>query len=53
MTDEAIVNNLGPLAPLAGIWEGDEGLDEAPSASRGKMQTPYRERIVGESLALP
>ena len=51
MTDEAIVNNLGPLAPLAGIWEGDEGLDEAPSASRGKMQTPYRERIVFEPMA--
>jgi hypothetical protein len=50
MTDEAIVKGLGPLAPLAGIWEGDEGLDEAPSASRGRMQTSYRERIVFEPM---
>ena len=52
MTDEAIVKNLGPLGPLAGFWEGDQGLDEAPSATRGKMQTPYRERIVFEPMGL-
>ena len=52
MTDEAIVKSLGPLAPLAGIWEGKKGLDEAPSASRGSMQTPYRERIVFEPMGL-
>ena len=29
MTDE-IIKNLGPLAPLAGIWEGGKGNDTAP-----------------------
>ena len=37
---------LGPLAPLAGIWEGDEGIDFAFSYSKnGGKETPYRERI--------
>jgi len=26
MSDE-IIKNLGPLAPLAGTWEGDKGID--------------------------
>jgi hypothetical protein len=50
MTDQAIVKNLGPLAGLVGIWEGDQGLDEAPSASRGTMQTSFRERAVFEAI---
>ena len=50
MTDEAIARDLGPLAPLAGIWEGDQGIDEAPSASRGMMQTSYRERMVFDPI---
>lgn len=50
MTNEAMIENLGPLAGLAGIWEGDQGLDEAPSGSRGMMQTSYRERIVFEAI---
>ena len=29
MNDD-LTQNLGPLAPLAGIWEGDEGDDVAP-----------------------
>ncbi len=29
MTDE-IIKNLGPLAALAGTWEGDKGDDTAP-----------------------
>jgi hypothetical protein len=36
---------LGPLARLAGIWEGDEGHDEAPSDSRDTEQNLYRERM--------
>lgn len=50
MTNAEFLTNLGPLGPLAGIWEGDEGLDEAPSASRGRMETTYRERIVFEPM---
>ena len=37
--------NLGPLAPLAGIWEGDKGDDIAPDENRGKENNKYRERI--------
>ncbi len=35
---------LGPLAPLAGVWEGDQGVDIAP-ARPGVRETRYRERI--------
>ncbi|MGI9309853.1 MAG: heme-binding beta-barrel domain-containing protein [Gammaproteobacteria bacterium] len=42
--------NLGPLAPLAGIWEGDQGIDIAPSPNRDAMETPYRERLVLEPI---
>lgn len=36
---------LGPLEPLAGEWEGDEGVDAAFSHSQACMvDTPYRER---------
>jgi len=38
-------DQLGPLAPLAGSWEGDEGLDVAYSHARERViETPYRER---------
>ena len=37
---------LGPLADLAGVWEGDEGLDVAYSNDRGVLaETSYRERV--------
>ena len=29
--------NLGPLRPMAGIWEGQRGLDIKPKADRGAM----------------
>ena len=36
---------LGPLAALAGTWEGDEGIDVAFQHSRGEIgETSYRER---------
>ncbi len=47
--DENIVKNLGPLTPLAGIWEGAQGLDVSPSKN-GPIETPYRERITFEPL---
>jgi hypothetical protein len=35
---------LGPLAQLAGEWEGDQGVDVAFSHARGEIsETPYRE----------
>jgi hypothetical protein len=37
MTDESILKDLGPLAPLAGIWEGDQGIDVALSPERGSL----------------
>lgn len=49
MTDPN-VTNLGPLAPLAGTWEGAEGRDVAPSADRGVEESAYRERLVLEPI---
>ncbi|HEB88550.1 MAG TPA: DUF1794 domain-containing protein [Deltaproteobacteria bacterium] len=52
MSENENVKNLGPLAPLAGIWEGDEGVDDAPSDRREHEETRYRERIVLEPIGL-
>jgi hypothetical protein len=41
-TDDMIVN-LGPLAALVGEWEGDQGVDVAPSKG-GAVATKYREK---------
>ncbi len=35
---------LGPLAALAGSWEGDKGIDISPS-SHGPVETKYRESL--------
>lgn len=38
--------DLGPLAALAGTWEGDQGLDVAFNNESGKVkETPFRERV--------
>ena len=42
------LRNLGPLAPLAGTWEG-QGTDTHPVAT-GSEDEPYRERIVMEPI---
>ncbi len=42
------LHNLGPLAPLAGVWEG-QGLDRHPVAAGGEDE-PYRERIAFEAI---
>ena len=44
--DPDVLANLGPLAPLAGIWEGDAGIDISPSAG-GAVENLYRERMLG------
>lgn len=38
-------DNLGPLALLAGVWEGDLGIDIAPSKDRGVKENKFRERM--------
>ena len=48
--EKDILADLGPLAPLAGVWEGDKGNDTAPSGERGAKINKYRERIVFEPL---
>lgn len=47
--DEDIVKNLGPLAALAGTWEGDQGLDIAP-VRHGQTETKFHERMTFEPM---
>jgi len=44
-----ILERLGPLAALAGRWEGSAGVDVAPS-SHGPVETKYREVLTLEPL---
>jgi hypothetical protein len=41
--DPDTLRNLGPLAPLAGVWEGVRGVDRHPEAD-GPLEEPYVER---------
>jgi hypothetical protein len=43
------LNQLGPLAALAGTWEGDEGIDVSP-APGGSVETRFRERLTLDPL---
>jgi hypothetical protein len=45
-------HDLGPLATLVGVWEGDIGDDTAPSDDRGTEKNKYRERTVFEVFGL-
>jgi hypothetical protein len=49
--DDAQIAELGPLAPLAGLWEGEKGDDIAPSDDRGTENNKYRERILFEVIS--
>ncbi|MFQ5356741.1 MAG: heme-binding beta-barrel domain-containing protein, partial [Mariprofundaceae bacterium] len=49
MAASDILGNLGPLAPLAGVWEGDQGVDIAPGRD-GPAKTQFRERITFEPM---
>lgn len=40
--DSDVLKNLGPLQALAGTWEGNAGIDVAPSP-KGPVETPFRE----------
>ena len=46
--------DLGPLGPLAGVWEGEKGTDLAPSddpaTDRQLATSKYRERMVFEPI---
>ena len=44
--------NLGPLGPLIGTWEGDKGDDTAPSDDRGTEKNRFRERMTFEPIGL-
>lgn len=44
------IQNLGPLRPLAGTWEGSKGKDVAPSDDRKVAKSDYRERMVFEPI---
>ncbi len=45
------IKNLGPLATLAGVWEGDKGDDKAPDEDRTLVvNNLFRERIVLEPI---
>ncbi|MBF0265667.1 MAG: FABP family protein [Gammaproteobacteria bacterium] len=46
---EEIIANLGPLAPLAGTWESDKGVDTSRVHSKETI-TKFREKIVFEPL---
>lgn len=39
-----IIEKLGPLAPLAGIWESENGIDVARVHSE-ETETPFKERL--------
>jgi hypothetical protein len=49
--DVSSISSLGPLASLAGTWEGEKGDDIAPSDDRGTENNKYRERIVFEPIS--
>ena len=42
--------NLGPLASLVGVWEGDKGKDDAPGEDRQSAQAKFRERLEFEYM---
>ncbi|MBL7714297.1 MAG: FABP family protein [Bdellovibrionales bacterium] len=47
-TREEIIQELGPLAALAGTWEGSKGEDVAPSDDRGTEENAFNERLTFE-----
>ncbi|MDR4494844.1 MAG: heme-binding beta-barrel domain-containing protein [Nitrospirales bacterium] len=47
--DVQIIHHLGPLASLAGTWEGNQGIDIAP-AKAGAHETHFRERLKFEPI---
>jgi len=48
--EDAQIAQLGPLAALAGLWEGEKGDDLAPADDLGIENNKYRERILFEPI---
>ncbi|MCB0366568.1 MAG: FABP family protein [Bdellovibrionaceae bacterium] len=48
LTHDEIISKLGPLARLAGVWEGESGHDTAPSDDRGTEVNHYFEKMTFE-----
>lgn len=48
--EHALIPHLGPLAALAGIWEGEKGEDVAPSDDRGTERNHFRERMTFDPM---
>ncbi len=46
-TTDELISNLGPLGPLAGVWQGDTGVDIAPTPN-GSVESHFREHLVLE-----
>jgi len=46
---EEIIANLGPLAPLAGAWVSDQGIDTSRIHGEETI-TKFRERVIFEPL---
>ncbi len=46
MEPSSNLKNLGPLALLAGIWEGEKGDDVSPDESRKIETNRFRERLI-------
>lgn len=44
------LTKFGPLARLIGVWEGDKGIDVAPSKDRTTKQNLFRERMEFEPM---
>ena len=49
MNSSELIANLGPLAPLAGVWESDQGIDTSRVHSQETV-TKFREKLVFEPL---
>lgn len=48
--NKELLEQLGPLSTLIGVWEGDKGDDIAPSDDRGVENNKYREVITFEQV---
>ena len=48
--EHVLIPHLGPLAALAGIWEGQKGEDVAPSDDRGTERNHFRERMTFDPM---
>jgi hypothetical protein len=50
MVTKELREQLGPLAGLIGVWEGEKGEDIAPSDERGTELNKYREQLTFEQV---